>query len=59
MTLSALTICQCRCRRPAGGGGLRQSLYDDDALTDGLAEAGVDVWARLGLALKHGTAAAE
>jgi hypothetical protein len=23
----------------AGGGGLRQSLYDDDVLTDGLAEA--------------------
>jgi hypothetical protein len=37
---------------------LRQSLYDNDALTDGLAEAGV-VWARLGLALKHWTAAAE
>ena len=36
-----------------------QSLCDDDALTDGLAEAGVDVWARLGLALKHWTAAAE
>ena len=38
---------------------MRQSLYDDDALTDGLAEAGVDVWARLGLALKHWAAAAE
>ena len=28
------------------------SLYHDDALTDGLAEARVDVWARLGLSLK-------
>ena len=28
------------------------SLYHDDALTDGLADARVDVWARLGLSLK-------
>ena len=35
---------------------MRQSLYDDDVLTDGLAEARVDVWARLGLALQHWTA---
>jgi hypothetical protein len=32
---------------------LRQSLYDNDALTDGLAEARVDVWVTLGLALRH------
>jgi hypothetical protein len=27
--------------------------HDDDALTDALAEARADVWARLGLAAKH------
>jgi 5-aminolevulinate synthase len=35
------------------------SPYHDDVLTDALAEALVDVWARLGLALKHWAAAAE
>jgi hypothetical protein len=34
-------------------GGSRQAPYHDDALADALAEARVDVWARLGLALKH------
>ena len=29
------------------------SPYHNDALADALAEARVDVWARLGLALKH------
>jgi len=33
--------------------------YHDDAPADALAEARVDVWARLGLALKHWAAAAE
>jgi hypothetical protein len=28
-------------------------FYQDDALTDAPAEAGADVWARLGLAAKH------
>jgi 5-aminolevulinate synthase len=35
------------------------SPYHDDVLTDALAEALVDVWARLGLALTHWAAAAE
>jgi 5-aminolevulinate synthase len=35
------------------------SLYHDDALSDALAEARVDVWPRVGLAPKHSAAAAE
>jgi hypothetical protein len=40
-------------------GRITASPYHDDALADALAEARVDVWARLGLALKHWGAAAE
>jgi hypothetical protein len=39
-------------------GRITASPYND-ALWDALAEGRVDVWARLGLALKHGAAAAE
>ena len=38
---------------------ITSSPYHDDALTDALAEARVDVWARLGLALKRWAGAAE
>ena len=40
-------------------GRITASPYHDDAPADALAEARVDVWARLGLALKHWAAAAE
>jgi len=40
-------------------GRITASPYHDDAFADALAEARVDVWARLGLALKHWAAAAE
>jgi hypothetical protein len=52
MTLSALTILPMKMPATARR-RIAASLYHDDALTDGLAEARVDVWARLGLSLKQ------
>ena len=52
-TLSALTIMLMKMPATARRRRIAASLYHDDALTDGLAEARVDVWARLGLSLKQ------
>jgi hypothetical protein len=40
-------------------GRITASPCHNDALADALVEARVDMWARLGLALKHWAAAAE
>jgi 5-aminolevulinate synthase len=41
------------CRSGTERPRITPSLYHDDALSDALAEARVDVWPRVGLALKH------
>jgi hypothetical protein len=53
MTLSALTILPMKMPAIARRRRIAASLYHDDALTDSLAEAREDVWARLGLSLKQ------